>query len=132
MEIGARRPQAGDLGQQLRVSRHEGGAALRAEPGLIEGSDPVIANRQEDHFSGGGNVGIYYPKNGLIRPAVIERLRPHHRCLVFSQSARGPEKALSRPQVTVWCRDANSKAILEVERRTHGAHPGCRSLYWGF
>jgi hypothetical protein len=39
MEIGARPPQTGGLGQQIRPSRHESGAVLRAEPGLIEGSE---------------------------------------------------------------------------------------------
>jgi exopolysaccharide biosynthesis predicted pyruvyltransferase EpsI len=62
-------------------------------------------------FSGGGNVGIY-PENGLIRAAIIAQSRPHHRWLVFPQSAVQPEEALVDPRVTVWCRDAVSQSIL--------------------
>ena len=63
-------------------------------------------------FSGGGNIGIY-PDNAEIRAAVIARTHARHRCLVFPQSALGPEPALVDPKVTVWCRDEVSQAILQ-------------------
>jgi exopolysaccharide biosynthesis predicted pyruvyltransferase EpsI len=64
-------------------------------------------------FTGGGNIGIY-PDNAAIRAAVIAHTGVRHRCLVFPQSALGPEPALVQPRVTVWCRDAMSKALLEA------------------
>ena len=64
-------------------------------------------------FPGGGNIGIY-PDNAAIRAAVIAHSGAHHRCLVFPQSALGPEPALVQSRVTVWCRDAVSKALLEA------------------
>jgi len=63
-------------------------------------------------FPGGGNIGIY-PDNGAIRAAVLVHAGPRHRCLVFSQSALRPERALVDPRVTVWCRDKTSFAILQ-------------------
>ena len=63
-------------------------------------------------FSGGGNIGIY-PDNEAIRAGIIAHATPGQRCLVFSQSAVGPEPALIDNRVTVWCRDAASLAVLE-------------------
>src|SRR5262249_29533510 len=63
-------------------------------------------------FAGGGNIGVY-AENETIRAAVLRRLRPWQRCLVFPQSALRPEPALLRPGVTVWCRDAVSAAMLQ-------------------
>jgi exopolysaccharide biosynthesis predicted pyruvyltransferase EpsI len=63
-------------------------------------------------FSGGGNVGIY-SDNGAIRAAVLAHASRQHRCLVFSQSAFQPERALIDPRVTVWCRDSISFSILQ-------------------
>lgn len=63
-------------------------------------------------FSGRGNIGIY-PDNGAVRAAVITQARPHHRFLVFPQSALQSEPALVDPRVTVWCRDAVSQTILQ-------------------
>lgn len=62
-------------------------------------------------FPGGGNIGIY-PDNDAIRAAVLKQAGRRHRCLVFSQSAVGPEPALVDARVTVWCRDSVSFSIL--------------------
>ena len=62
-------------------------------------------------FSGGGNVGIYL-ENGRVRAAVISQTSTRHRCLIFPQSALQSEPALVNGNVTVWCRDATSYAIL--------------------
>jgi exopolysaccharide biosynthesis predicted pyruvyltransferase EpsI len=63
-------------------------------------------------FAGGGNIGIY-PDNGAIRAGVIAHLGLKHHCLVFPQSALAPEPALIGPTITVWCRDAESKDVLD-------------------
>ena len=47
-----------------------------------------------------------------VRAAILKQARRWHRCLVFSQSAVGPEPALIDPRVTVWCRDSVSFSIL--------------------
>jgi len=62
-------------------------------------------------FAGGGNIGIY-ADNEQIRANLLRHLRPWQRCLVFPQSAFAPEPALVHPQVTVWCRDRASEALL--------------------
>lgn len=86
------------------------------EDAVAEGDDEYLNDLLAEFrgmvtFAGGGNIGIY-PDNGRRRASVIRRLRPWQRCLVFPQSALGPEPALTSPQVTVWCRDAISQALL--------------------
>lgn len=85
-------------------------AALAGDAEYI--NDLLAAFRGLLFFSGGGNIGIY-PDNELIRAAVIRQARPHHRFLVFPQSALQPEPALIDLRVTVWCRDAVSQTILQ-------------------
>jgi exopolysaccharide biosynthesis predicted pyruvyltransferase EpsI len=88
------------------------------ETAIVEGDnryldDAVAAYRGLFVFPGGGNIGIY-PDNGAARTAIISRLKPYQRCLVFPQSAAAPEPSLVNPQVRVWCRDAQSKALLDA------------------
>ena len=119
-------PRGGNSGDMLILRACERYLRDRGiEPWLSDGSVEDAATAGDDGyltdvfanyrgmvmFPGGGNIGIY-PDNGLIRERVISHLGPRHRCLVFPQSALGPEAALARPQVTVWCRDAVSQSIL--------------------
>jgi exopolysaccharide biosynthesis predicted pyruvyltransferase EpsI len=85
-------------------------AALAGDTEYI--NDLLATFRGMLFFSGGGNIGIY-PDNGMVRAAVIKQARPHHRFLVFPQSALQPEPALVDARVTVWCRDAVSQTILQ-------------------
>jgi exopolysaccharide biosynthesis predicted pyruvyltransferase EpsI len=92
-------------------------AALAGDTEYI--NDLLVTFRGMLFFSGGGNIGIY-PDNGVVRAAVITQARPHHRFLIFPQSALQPEPALVDSRVTVWCRDAVSQTILQRNgARTH-------------
>jgi exopolysaccharide biosynthesis predicted pyruvyltransferase EpsI len=119
-------PRGGNYGDMLiidaceRYLKDRGIKAWRSDGSVEDAALAGDADYLRDLFStfrgmvmfpGGGNVGIY-PDNGMVRAAVISQTRPRHHCLIFPQSALQPEPALVNGQVTVWCRDATSHAIL--------------------
>jgi exopolysaccharide biosynthesis predicted pyruvyltransferase EpsI len=118
-------PRGGNYGDRLIVDASErylkdrGIKAWRSDGSVEDAALAGDADYLRDLFStfrgmvmfpGGGNVGIY-PDNGMVRAAVISQTTRHH-CLIFPQSALQSEPALVNGQVTVWCRDATSQAIL--------------------
>jgi exopolysaccharide biosynthesis predicted pyruvyltransferase EpsI len=121
-------PRGGNSGDQLildacaRYLADRGIAAWISdgsiETAIVDGDGRYLDNAVGAYrglfvFPGGGNIGIY-PDNGAARTAIISRLKPYQRCLVFPQSAAASEPSLVHPQVRVWCRDAQSKALLDA------------------
>lgn len=100
--------------------------------------DKAVSDAPMLLFQGGGNLGDLWPNHQLLRETLIARHR-HLPCVILPQSAHFRDPAAldrcrrvfaAHPRLTLYCRDAETLALLESEA-TCVLAPDMAHALWG-